>query len=239
MTAALTAMSLVIPAELASASSGSPALSAHGCRSYPSQAARFKAINVALRAAMRQGRDPLAALEGEAGFCISPLTGTPASTSKANGGDVVQPFATSNSGEMTMYKPTYAFDSNTGFNVILALRILGIAGSIPIKELRAFVPVMWVGFWMNACSGLLLLIGYPTKALTHPDFYLKMTLIASAMALFLTIRPRVFNESLSAAKKSPSALRRLAWASLVCWAGAIISGRLLAYTYTRLLADWK
>ena len=32
---------------------------------------------------------------------------------------------------------------------------------------------------------------------------------------------------------SPS-LRRLAIASLLCWAGAITAGRLLAYTYTRL-----
>jgi hypothetical protein len=33
---------------------------------------------------------------------------------------------------------------------------------------------------------------------------------------------------------SSRALRRLAIASLVCWAGAITAGRLLAYTYTRL-----
>jgi hypothetical protein len=33
-------------------------------------------------------------------------------------------------------------------------------------------------------------------------------------------------------------LRLLAAASLVCWAGAITAGRLLAYTHTRLLATW-
>jgi hypothetical protein len=32
----------------------------------------------------------------------------------------------------------------------------------------------------------------------------------------------------------PSPLRRLALVSLLCWAGAITAGRLLAYTYSRL-----
>jgi hypothetical protein len=51
---------------------------------------------------------------------MSPLAGTRAPASKANGGGVMQPFITSNSGEMTMSKPTYAFDSYTGFNEIFA-----------------------------------------------------------------------------------------------------------------------
>jgi hypothetical protein len=79
-------------------------------------------------------------------------------------------------------------------------------------------------------SGVLLLIGYPTKALTNPVFYLKLTLIGVAMTLLVRISRLVF------ATNSPitSRLRNLAIASLVCWAGAITAGRLLAYTYHRL-----
>ena len=36
---------------------------------------------------------------------------------------------------------------------------------------------MWAGFWINALSGILLLIAYPTKALTNPLFYAKLVLI--------------------------------------------------------------
>ena len=52
-------------------------------------------------------------------------------------------------------------------------------------ELRHFARVMWLGFWLNTASGLLLLIGYPTKALTNPVFYMKLLLIAVGMWLYV------------------------------------------------------
>lgn len=117
-----------------------------------------------------------------------------------------------------------------GISAALDLRILGVAPNVPLGELRRFMPILWAGFWLNAVSGVLLLIGYPTKALTNPVFYLKLTLIGVAMTLLVRISRLVF------ATNSPitSRLRNLAIASLVCWAGAITAGRLLAYTYHRL-----
>ena len=40
----------------------------------------------------------------------------------------------------------------------------------PPHELRRFAPIMWLGFWANTGSGVLLFLGYPTKALTNPVF---------------------------------------------------------------------
>ena len=146
-----------------------------------------------------------------------------------------------------------------GINAALALRILGVAPGVPIQEMKRFFPVMWFGFWLNAISGVALLIAYPTKALTNPDFYLKLGLIAIAIALVKPISRRVFREpfdssltgsatSLDVTPGTPSTARVttarqvttgnvkiLAIASIVCWFGAITAGRLLAYTYTRLL----
>ena len=93
-----------------------------------------------------------------------------------------------------------------------------------------FVGRRWIGFTV---SGVLLLIGYPTKALTNPVFYLKLTLIAVAMVLLVRISRRVFAPG-GAPPEITSTLRTHAIASLVCWTGAITSGRLLAYTYHRL-----
>jgi hypothetical protein len=103
--------------------------------------------------------------------------------------------------------------------------------------MRRFLPILWAGFWLNAVSGVLLLIGYPTKALTNPVFYLKLTLIAVAMVLLVRISRQVFETGSGGSQPTPaitSRLRNLAIASLVCWAGAITAGRLLAYTYHRL-----
>ena len=129
-----------------------------------------------------------------------------------------------------------------GVSAAIDLRILGAAPNVPLRELRRFLPILWAGFWLNAVSGALLLIGYPTKALTNPVFYLKLTLIAVAMVLLVRISRQVFATG-SPASSSPldpldqpisSRLRNLAIASLICWSGAITAGRLLAYTYHRL-----
>jgi hypothetical protein len=112
-----------------------------------------------------------------------------------------------------------------GFNAAVDLRILGFAPSVPLVELRRFLPVMWTGFWINAVSGVLLLIAYPTKALTNPVFYVKLSFIALAL-----VGVRLIGNAEPATRK----LRLLAIASLVCWTGAITAGRLLAYTYSHL-----
>jgi hypothetical protein len=123
-----------------------------------------------------------------------------------------------------------------GINAALDLRILGVAPGVPLVEMRRFVPMLWFGFWLNAVSGVLLLIGYPTKALTNPVFYLKLGLIAVGMTLFVRISRRIFSDTAGAPPDAAASrqLRRLAIVSLVCWTGAITAGRLLAYTYTRL-----
>lgn len=113
-----------------------------------------------------------------------------------------------------------------GINAMVALRILGIAPGVPMAELKRFFPFMWFGFWINAASGVALLIAYPTKAFTNPMFYAKLAFIAAAVALIGWIQ------------KSDSAERSrwLACASLACWALAITSGRLLAYTYHKIMS---
>jgi hypothetical protein len=116
-----------------------------------------------------------------------------------------------------------------GLNSVIALRVLNVAASIPLAELRRYAPVMWFGFWLNAVSGVVLFIGYPTKALTNPVFYLKLGFIALAMVLSV--------RRLRGASDSAGLARGFAVVTLVSWAGAIFAGRFLAYTYTHLMAD--
>lgn len=116
-----------------------------------------------------------------------------------------------------------------GVNAAIALRLLGIAPAVPAHELRRFATIMWTGFWLNTASGMLLLIGYPTKALTNPVFYMKLGAIALGMWLYL-----VMTKQLESGR--PASL--LGAASLACWAAAITTGRLLAYTADRILATW-
>ena len=136
-------------------------------------------------------------------------------------------------GILTLHAIGMAFAA--GLAAALDLRILGVARGIPLDEFRRFLPLLWAGFWLNLASGVLLLIGYPTKALTNPVFYVKLALIGVAMAILVRIDRRV--KSGSPADVTPARrMRLLAAVSLVCWTGAIFAGRLLAYTYSRLTA---
>jgi hypothetical protein len=116
-----------------------------------------------------------------------------------------------------------------GISVALDLRVLGVAPQVPFTAMRRLFSVLWAAFWLNAASGVLLLAAYPTKALTNPVFYLKLVLIAVGMVLLVRMSRAVLHDEAAAAR-----MRRLAVVSLLCWAGAVTAGRLLAYTYSRL-----
>ena len=119
-----------------------------------------------------------------------------------------------------------------GLNAALDLRLLGVAPGIPPAAFTRFLPVMWVGLWLNVVTGVALLLGYPTKALTNPVFYLKLALIAVALLILRTTLRRV-----RAGSAATTNTRLLAAVSLAVWAAAIAAGRLLAYTCTRLTVD--
>lgn len=121
-----------------------------------------------------------------------------------------------------------------GLNAAVDLRILGFAPSVPLLELRRFFPVMWMGFWANVVSGVLLLIAYPTKAFTNPVFYVKLSFIALALGTVRFMGRSVFADATVGLNPATRKSRLVAIASLVCWTGAITAGRLLAYTYTHL-----
>jgi hypothetical protein len=119
-----------------------------------------------------------------------------------------------------------------GLTAALDLRLLGVAPNIPPIAFTRFLPVMRFGLWLNVATGLALLLAYPTKALTNPDFYLKLSLIAGGL---LTLRATIRRVREELAISGTTKL--LAVISLVVWAAAIASGRLLAYTCTRLTVD--
>ena len=92
-----------------------------------------------------------------------------------------------------------------GANIAIDLRVLGFAPSIPLSLLEKFFVVIKVAFVVNAVSGILLLVAYPTKALTNPLFYIKLSLIAAACRKRRGLYP--VNEECSQAHRSVSGLR--------------------------------
>jgi hypothetical protein len=118
-----------------------------------------------------------------------------------------------------------------GMNAAIALRILGFAPGVPLAAARRVFPVLWAGFWLNAISGVVLLIGYPTKALTNPVFYFKLLCVALGLVVQTVIRRRILEDE---QRDVPFWGKMFACASLAVWTAVIFSGRFLAYTYVKL-----
>ena len=124
-----------------------------------------------------------------------------------------------------------------GMSVALNLWVLGWAERYPAAPLRGAFPIVWLGFTIALVSGVLLLIAYPTKALTDPVFYLKLALIGGALAQLGWLRRRLFDTPFADRAMRPSrSMRLFAGVALALWAGAVLTGRLLAYTYNYLTA---
>jgi hypothetical protein len=122
-----------------------------------------------------------------------------------------------------------------GASAVLDLRLLGVAPDLPITPLKKLYPMMWTGFWVQVVSGLLLIIAFPTKAFTNPVFYAKLGLIAFAMVMMARLKKRIFDDSSLNDEGMMIKGRTLAMWSFVCWIGAMVAGRFLAYTFKYLV----
>jgi hypothetical protein len=129
---------------------------------------------------------------------------------------------------------TFGLALLVGASAVIDLRLLGIERDIPLAPLKRLFGIMWSGFAINAASGVLLLIAYPTKAFTNPVFYIKLALIAVAVWVMAKLKSRVFEDSSLNEAAMLARGRPLAKWSLLLWIGAITAGRLLAYTYKYL-----
>lgn len=115
-----------------------------------------------------------------------------------------------------------------GLSAMIDLRLLGCAPGLPLAGMRSLNRWIWIGFWVNAVSGVGLLIASATTMLINPLFYTKMGLIALSMTNVILINRAAFPPGITSNVVTRRA-RTLAITSLVLWAATIITGRLTAY----------
>jgi len=117
-----------------------------------------------------------------------------------------------------------------GINSMVALRLLGYVPDIKINTLRKLVPWMYLGFTVNAFSGLSLLAANASNDLHNWMFFVKLSMIALAMVNLELTKAKVFNDPAVINNTGvPAGAKWFAIASLVFWSIAIIAGRLTEY----------
>jgi hypothetical protein len=124
-----------------------------------------------------------------------------------------------------------------GLNTVVALRLLGFMPGLALQPLRKIFPWMYVGFTVNAFSGLSLLAANLHNDLKNAMFLMKLVFIAFAMVNLELTRMRIFDRpGAMTSPELPAQARRFALASMVLWGLAIVSGRLTAYP--NFVAAW-
>jgi len=126
-----------------------------------------------------------------------------------------------------------------GVNAAMDLRLLGFAPRLPVTSMAGLFPVMWVGFWINALSGVALLIADASTMMVSWVFWVKMAAIALAVVNLIVIRRLMFvdvPESGIARDIVPVRVKMLAGTSLFFWTAALTAGRLTAYLGAGALA---
>ena len=117
-----------------------------------------------------------------------------------------------------------------GINTIVALRLLGFVPEIQVNRLRQLFPWMYLGFTINAYSGLSLLAANAENDLHNWMFFVKLSMIALAMVNLELTKAKVFNDPAVINNTGvPAGAKRFAIASLAFWSVAIIAGRLTEY----------
>lgn len=112
-----------------------------------------------------------------------------------------------------------------GASAALNLRVLGWGQALALADLRPLFRWMWVGFWVNALSGVVLLMADASTKAAAPMFLIKLGLVAIGVAVMAAQKRETFAPEAVNARGA----RSLALVSLTVWFTAIFAGRLMAY----------
>jgi len=131
--------------------------------------------------------------------------------------------------------PMYLFAHTLGMSIVaggatvISLALLGMWPRTSLRPLGRLYPYMMVGFALNAFTGISIFMKDATVYSRNIDLYVKLFFIAAGVFLLMRIRRQVLQDPELDNRPITASARTLAWASLFCWLGAIITGRLIAY----------
>jgi hypothetical protein len=127
---------------------------------------------------------------------------------------------------------TFGMAFLVGLSGMMALRALGFARNLPIEPMVKFFPLVVIGFWLNAVTGVVLTMLAAVSLFRNPDFYVKLAAIAGAVVMLRKLRAGLFGPGakLDPDGRAPRQTRIVAVAMILLWAIAVTAGRLTAYS---------
>jgi hypothetical protein len=125
---------------------------------------------------------------------------------------------------------TFGMAFLVGLSGVIALRVLGVVPELPLKPLKNLLPMIIIGFWLNAITGVILMTLAIRSFLANWDFYVKLVAIAVAIISLQKMRRYAFGDA-AASDDAPASAEAKRWAKtmLFFWGLAVLGGRLTAY----------
>jgi hypothetical protein len=117
-----------------------------------------------------------------------------------------------------------------GCILMINARVLGYGRSIAIMQLSGLVNVAWIGFAINAVSGLLLYFGNARRLTETTAFQVKAVLLVLGGAMVWLLWRRLKAEPVEASADASNRLKLIAALSTLAWIGVILAGRTIGYT---------
>jgi hypothetical protein len=110
-----------------------------------------------------------------------------------------------------------------GVVMITTLRSIGWLRGVPVLAHTGLFPAAWLGFFINLVSGLSLYASHATEYTFQVVFIMKLSLLAigGITMKFMMDAYRLHGDGTKS--------KTLGAITLLCWVGAIITGRLMAY----------
>lgn len=117
-----------------------------------------------------------------------------------------------------------------GVSGVVAMRILGVARSLPLGPLLDFFPLLYLGVCINVVTGLVLLCLYPTDYIVDPTMYIKAAAIVVAIIMVRKLKTFLLDLEAGVTTEEQSKNMKM-WARilLIAWLFAVLAGRTVAY----------
>lgn len=114
------------------------------------------------------------------------------------------------------------------------LRVLGIARAVPLAPLHRLLPLAFIGFGLNAITGLFFFCSDPWVYAFNLSFRIKMLLILLSGLNALWFRLGVFLsvDSWGPGIEASHLAKVISALSLLLWLSVITAGRYIGFTYT-------
>ncbi|WP_289031953.1 DUF6644 family protein [uncultured Paraglaciecola sp.] len=118
-----------------------------------------------------------------------------------------------------------------GSLLIVDLRVVGFAKTLPIRHVEKFIWWAIIGFGINLISGLLFVVGDSDRYLINIAFGAKMGVIilAGLNTLYFMKRTKPQLDAGLESNQLTKSAHAIAWLSLICWTAVIILGRFIPY----------